>query len=130
MPILINRSRRKKTYKESDLVRDCLEYLRLRNYFAIRVNSGLVMLKDGNGKVRAVKLADRGTPDIVALSPNGKYVAIECKVGKNNLTEPQRWCLDQVRNRKGIACVVRSLSDLEQYLSDGVCHEGWVKNCI
>lgn len=47
-----------------------------------------------------------GVPDIVACL-NGKFVGIECKAGKNTLTELQRKELKAIRAAGGVAIVVR-----------------------
>jgi len=47
-----------------------------------------------------------GVPDIVCCI-NGKFVAIECKAGKNEPTELQKREITLIQTAKGIAAVVR-----------------------
>lgn len=115
MPVVICRRYRRQKPRETQLIKDCLMYLRLNNYFAIRVNSGGLVIKDGN-RPRMVRLAEAGTPDIIALSPDGHFVAIECKVGRNRPTEAQKRCLDEIKKRKGMAFVVRNIAELEKLI--------------
>jgi len=46
----------------------------------------------------------RGVPDIVACV-NGRFVAIECKAGKNTVTELQQRNLDSIKACQGVALV-------------------------
>ena len=97
--------------EESGIVKTCLEYLSLMGYIAIRNNSGLVIF-DSNNKKRAIKLGTAGSPDIIACSPKGQFVAIECKSSKGRLTEKQKEFLKKVEKLGGKSLVVKSIDDL------------------
>lgn len=105
---------RKNSKKESALVRACIDYLSLNGYIVLRNNSGFIFLEDKNGK-RAIKMGKAGASDIIACSPEGKFVAIECKVN-SKLTEKQKQFLDDVAEKGGIALVVKSLDDLITFI--------------
>jgi len=69
------------TEKEIEL--SCLNYLRLIGAWAQKINSGKMLKsypnkKTGHAKMYSVKLADAGTPDILACI-KGKFVGIEVK---------------------------------------------------
>jgi hypothetical protein len=74
-----------------------------------------------------VKLAPKGTPDLIGYGPNGRFVGFEIKVGRDAVRESQaEWMRDA--SDKGVFCrVIRSLEDIEEalvefdYYKDG----GW-----
>lgn len=106
-----------KSKEESLLVKACIEYLMFKGYIAIRNNSGLIVLKDGN-KSRAVKMGIAGASDIIACSPEGKFIAIECKSSKGKLTEKQKNFLKEVSLKGGEALVVKSIDELIDYIEN------------
>lgn len=106
-------SSKRKKYKreESSLVKACISYLSYAGYLVIRNNSGLIII-NSNGEHRAIKMGASGSPDIIACSPNGQFIAIECKSPKGKLTPKQEQFLNKVRKFGGKAIVVRSIDDL------------------
>lgn len=63
--------------KESDIQKSIVEWLRYNGIYCQRINSGKLFARYGD-VTRAIKLADEGTPDIIACI-NGKFVGIEVK---------------------------------------------------
>lgn len=63
--------------KEKDVLKGCIDYLRLRGFYCQRINTGKIFIDNAFGK-RVVNLADEGTPDILACI-SGKFVGIEIK---------------------------------------------------
>lgn len=104
-----NREKYKK--EESSLIKTCITYLQYSGYLVIRNNSGYILLDSNNGK-RAIKLGMAGSPDLIACSPEGQFIAIECKSSKGKLSPKQEEFLNKVRELGGKAIVVRSLDEL------------------
>lgn len=104
--------------EESSLVKACINYLNYIGYLVLRNNSGLIIISS-NGKHRAIKMGTVGSPDIIACSPKGQFVAIECKSNKGKITPSQKQFLDNVRKRGGLALVVRNIDDLIKGLEGG-----------
>lgn len=102
--------------KESNIVKACIECLQWHGFIVLRNNSGFLILQDGNNKKRAVKLGLKGSSDIIACSPNGRFVAIECKTKNGKLTEDQKRFLDEVQKKGGITAVVRSIDDVLSFI--------------
>lgn len=48
-----------------------------------------------------------GVPDIICCLNGGKFLAIECKAGKNTPTALQEREIREIQARKGIAVVIR-----------------------
>lgn len=71
---------------ETALVKACLEYLPLEGVVAWRNNTGALIDRTG----RPVRFGlGVGSPDIVGCMPDGRYLAVECKIGKRKLTMPK-----------------------------------------
>lgn len=100
--------------KEMLLVRQIVDYLNLRGHFVQRTNSG-TMQAEYNGRKRFIKMAQPGTADITGCSRDGRFLAVECKIKPNKLTELQEQYLNEVRRRGGIALVAYSLDDVTQH---------------
>lgn len=98
--------------KETQLVKQIIDYLNYRGHFVQRTNSGSLRFHDANGRSNFIKLAHAGTADITGCSRNGKFLAIECKIGKNKTTDLQNAYLEEIRKRGGIAVVAYSLDDV------------------
>jgi hypothetical protein len=97
---------------ESALVRQCLDFLRLRGLVAFRVNAGGLAVGSGRGR-RFVRLAPAGVGDILAiLPPAGRLLSIEVKRPGGRLRPSQARWIDLVRAQGGLALVVRSLDEL------------------
>lgn len=100
---------------ETDLVKACLLYLKSKGIMAWRVNSGA--WKVGN---RFIKFGEKGSSDIHGIYKSrcghGHFLAVECKSGKNRLTDHQAEWLRRVENQGGLALVVWSVAELEAFL--------------
>ena len=70
--------------KESKIQAQIIDYLKMRNFIVIRVNSGHI--HKGN---RSIKLADEGTADIIGMRKDGKFYAIEAKRPGEKPTDKQ-----------------------------------------
>lgn len=102
---------------EADLVQAVLELITLKGGVAIRINSGMRIIENADGSTRIFKGAAKGTADVLALY-RGRFLAVECKVGKNPATEDQLRFLNDVYEKAGIAMIVRDgLEELERVLN-------------
>lgn len=59
--------------------------------------------------VKTIVSNKKGTPDILACSPCGRFVAIEVKFGSNKASKLQEYTLNLIRERQGVAFVSYSL---------------------
>jgi len=101
--------------KESDLVKSCLEWLAYKKIWAWRNNSGAFKTERGG----FYRMGLLGSADIFAiLPPNGTFVGIECKTGKNKLSLAQFEFGEKLMKAGGRYLVIRSLEDLEKELKN------------
>lgn len=92
---------------ESEIQKQIVDYLTLVGCTVIRINSG--SLKLGSGRVR---LAEAGTPDLLAITPTARHVWIEVKTAKGALREAQRAWIEKHLDRGCDVIVARSLEDV------------------
>ena len=92
---------------ETALVKACLEYLRLIGCYVWRNNTGMLYNKVG----RPVAFGKVGSSDILGILPGGRFLAVECKIGRNPLSRSQQTFLDEVGRTGGLAIVVRDSVD-------------------
>lgn len=88
---------------ESQLQKKILDFLDDGGYLAINV----------------ISCSLAGTSDIIACSPQGRFVAIEVKTDKGVVSTLQKCFLNYVIEMGGIGFVARSLEDVEAYLLHG-----------
>ena len=65
---------------------------------------------------KTILCSTNGVPDVIACGPEGKFVAVEVKFGKNKPSKLQEYNLEQIRKNKGIAIVAYSLEDVSTIL--------------
>lgn len=96
---------------EGQMVKACLALLKLRGVMAWRNNSGA--LKAGN---RFVRFGAVGSADILGILGGGRFLAVECKAGRNKPTAAQAAFLGAVAKAGGLAVVVRDVRELQAAL--------------
>lgn len=103
---------RKNTGKpESEVLKECLEYLHLRGYFVWRNNSGTAK----NGRLR---FGLPGSSDILGILPNGQFLAVECKRENGGiLSDRQVEFLNRIKENGGVAICVNSVCELDKYFN-------------
>ncbi len=101
--------------KESDVVKSCLSILALKGIFAWRNNTGAV-ISMYKGKKRFIKYGCKGSPDIIGILPNGKFIGVECKKVGGKQSDDQVEFQRKVSMNYGIYVVVQSGNELLNYL--------------
>lgn len=96
---------------EKYVLKACVQYLSLKGYQVIRNNSGAIQVEGTTGK-RFIRFGARGSSDIIACSPEGRFVAVECKSSVGKLSTLQKDFLQNVKKMGGVAIVARSIDDL------------------
>lgn len=99
---------------EQDLVNTIIQLIQIKGGVATRINSGMQVIYD-QGSKRVIRGAPAGTSDIIACY-RGRYIAIECKVGKNKSTDLQELFLEKVSEAGGMAIVAYTIDFVKQSL--------------
>lgn len=100
---------------EAAVVKEVLATFERNGWIAFRVNSGLIRLKG-----RVVRLAKKGTSDVVGVIPGpARVIAVECKRadGKGRLTEAQEAFLDDIDAEGGVSLVVADIRVLDRAIA-------------
>jgi penicillin-binding protein-related factor A (putative recombinase) len=90
-----------------------LAYLAAKKIFVFTVKNGGTW--DPRGFYRATN-QKKGIADIIGLTPDGTFLAIECKSAKGTLSEDQIKFLQDITDNNGIAFVARSVDDVKKKL--------------
>lgn len=102
---------------EKVLVAACIEYLNLHGHFVWRNNTGLFKnfykTKFGEQRISVARAGMIGSPDIIGVHKDGRFLGVECKVGRNKLSPHQLLFQREIRERGGISIIAYSLDDLK-----------------
>jgi hypothetical protein len=93
---------------EKHIQKEIMEYLEFMGYVVVKVNNVGIKKPDG----QYIPPRKKGISDILACSPDGKFVAIEVKRPGKEMTDEQRLFLERVRHNDGIAFCAKSLDDV------------------
>ena len=98
--------------KEADLQKTILDYLRLKRYFVWKEHTTGIMKKNGS----YIPSGMVGKSDILGLTKQGRFIAIECKIRGNSLSSSQQEFLQHIADNGGLAIVAFGLEDVQKYL--------------
>ena len=89
-----------------DLVNACLTVLAAYRVFAWKNATGMLPV----GK-RMVRFGKKGSSDILGAMPGGTIIAVECKVGRDVLSDDQIQFLSDIQCIGGVGLEVRDTVD-------------------
>lgn len=89
---------------EGHVVNACIRLLMLWGCKPMRHNTGAFKTEKGH----YVRFGLKGSGDIIACSPSGRYIEIECKFGRNDLSPEQQERQKLIQSVGGIFLVVRN----------------------
>ena len=97
---------------ESEILRSCLDYLRIRGIFCWRQNSGALISTD---KKRFIRMQDiTGVSDIIGLLPSGRFLSVECKRPGGKQSLGQKAFQTAIERNNGIYVIAKRIEDLEE----------------
>lgn len=102
--------------KESDILRACMIALSEAGCTVWRQNVGV--LRNENGVPIRFGLCV-GSSDLIGITPEGRFLAIETKTAKGRIRPEQQRFIDAVRAKGGIAGIARSPEDALDLLRRG-----------
>lgn len=95
---------------EREIQKAILAFLKQQGVFAWRNNTGVIPVQRGN-KVNYIHNGIKGSADIIGIW-NRKFLAIEVKRPGLEASPDQKWFLNEVTRRGGIAFVAHGLEDI------------------
>lgn len=109
---------------EKEVVNYIIHLLNSKGSYVWRNNSGVVKIKQARG-YRMWRAGITGSSDILGVAWDGKFIAIECKYGKNKPTERQLQFIKEVTDRGGYGVVAYGPDDLPEMLKNPPNIERW-----
>ena len=101
-----------RTKAHEKLVKQCLLELTTKGWFCWKNNSGA--MKSGN---RFQVYGLKGSADIIGMTSNGTFVAVEIKTGKAVQNKHQLAFEKAVKKRFGIYQIIRTYEELKEWLT-------------
>lgn len=98
------------TSRANTVTTQIIRFLSLKKYNVWRQNT-VGIYDQQRGVFRKNTNTKKGVSDIIGFDQNGRFVAVEVKVGKDKLSEEQTQFLKDVQAAGGIAIVAHSLED-------------------
>jgi hypothetical protein len=99
---------------ETGIVNSCMEWLQWRKIPSVRVYAGGL---NREGRYIRQRHVEPGTSDILACV-KGRFVAVEVKTEPGKVSEVQLRWMQSIIDHGGEAAVVRSVYDLEKFISE------------
>ncbi len=100
---------------ESEVLKECLAWLKRKNIFADRMNVGSGVLGPGGYRTYGIV----GAGDIVGLLQNGRHLEVECKAGKGGVMSVKQIKREKdIKKNNGVYVVVHSVAELEYFLKE------------
>lgn len=95
------------------LLKKCLLELSKAGFLAWKNSTGAMPIQN-----RYITFGLKGSPDILSISPDGKFCGYEIKTGKAVQNKHQKAFELAVKKRNAIYLIVRDLKDLKEWLSE------------
>lgn len=110
---------------EKHTVNAILGYLHhQKDITAWRANAGHIRFQDKKGKWRVFTGNKAGCPDIIGfIAPEGRFLGIECKDGKNTTSDTQDRFQDDMESKGALYILAYSIDDV----IDALKSEGYIK---
>jgi hypothetical protein len=106
------------TVKEADVLRACLDYLKLSGVLCWRNNTGATVARNAAGRKRFIRFGAPGSSDILGVLPGGKFLAVETKRPGGKLSVLQSEFLAAVTIAGGVALCVSDVRELQRQLAE------------
>lgn len=97
---------------EQTLVNQVIAYLKISGHYVWRQNTGAMTTKEG----RFIKFGHKGISDVLGVTNDGKFIAVECKVGKNKPSQFQTDFLEEINDHGGVGILAYTLDDVIRVL--------------
>jgi len=99
--------RKRSSGREAQVLHDCLKSLHSLEVFAWRNNTGTLWT---NGQ--PVSFGYPGSPDIIGVLPNGRFLGVECKSATGRQSAKQKKFEAKLGTNKGLYILARSADEM------------------
>lgn len=97
---------------ESEILAQCYNWLLRNGVFCWRNNTGAHKTEAGH----YVRYGAPGSPDIIGILPNGRFIGVEIKSAKGKQSKDQKIFQRRVEKWNGIYIIARSIDDCEKFI--------------
>ena len=97
---------------EKDVLKQIIQFLRLKRCLVYRMNTGAGTFQNQNGPKRYVKFGEKGMADILAFTKQS-VIWCECKGSSGKQSDHQRAFQQEVEAYGHIYIVAKSIEDVE-----------------
>jgi hypothetical protein len=97
---------------EGRIVQAILDYLWVKNIYAWQNRTGATKIHRQGYTDGFIRFGKPGSADILGVTPDGRFLAIECKTATGRVTPMQAEFLEDIRRSNGVAFVARSVEDV------------------
>ena len=101
--------------KEMHLVHWIISYLNLKGHTAWRNNAGKIPV-ESKGVKRYINIGQKGLPDVLGYTKDGRFIGIEAKIKPNKPSPIQQQTIDDMKRAGCIAEIVYTTEEMEKIL--------------
>lgn len=105
--------KRRSTGKEAAVLHDCMRWLKQAGIFAWRNNSGTLWAGG-----QPVSFGYPGSPDIIGILPDGKFLGVECKSATGKQSVKQIAFQKRIEEVGGVYVLARRVEDLSNVVGN------------
>lgn len=98
---------------ERQIQTDIMDYLKSKGFIMLKFNNGT---HSAHGSKIATKKSSRGVADLLGVSPDGRFTAVETKRPGGKPTIAQIAFVEEVKKRGGIGLITDNLEDVKKIL--------------
>ena len=100
--------------EEADIQSKILDFLEEKGFMVVKFHNGSHKVRGGFIRARKTSV---GIPDIIGMTPNGRFIGVEVKKPGGVATKEQKAKVAQINASGGVAVIVESLGELIQKLT-------------
>lgn len=98
---------------EAAIQTEILDFLESKGFLVMKFHNGAYKVKGGFIRARA---SSKGIPDIIGMTPDGRFVGVEVKVPGEHPTDEQSQILRRINNSGGVGILATSVDDVVRVL--------------
>lgn len=103
--------------KTNDLTKQAIDYLTTHGYVVWRTNAGYIKSN--------VRLAPKGTPDIIGYSPKGRFVGIEIKGPNDVIRDSQKKWIATAMSHNCLVTIAFQIKDIQDLIQEDDMETVW-----
>lgn len=99
---------------EHEIQNSIIDYLRMRQWYVLRLNAGAAVIEQPNGSRRVIRGVPAGVPDLLALKQGERALFIEVKRPGRKPTDRQYEAMHELVSHGASCLVATSVEDVRR----------------